>query len=154
MTEAQERLLANSIPTGGIFGCLVWQGKPRNGYGRISVGGFVYSVHRLAYEEWVGDIPDSYHIHHRCGNKLCIASDHLEAVSPREHVLGRHPEIIQPAHEAAVAATAAKNRAKTHCVNGHELTPENTWVRKEGWRQCRVCLRERQRARRARLAHV
>lgn len=36
---------------------------------------------------------------------------------------------------------AAENAAKTHCVNGHEFTPENTIVRKNGGRKCRICQR-------------
>ena len=29
----------------------------------------------------------------------------------------------------------------THCVKGHEFSPENTSVSKEGWRRCRACHR-------------
>ena len=29
----------------------------------------------------------------------------------------------------------------THCVKGHEFTPENTYISKEGWRRCRACHR-------------
>lgn len=36
-------------------------------------------------------------------------------------------------------AFGAKQRAKTHCVHGHEYTPENTHITKEGWRNCRQC---------------
>jgi hypothetical protein len=30
---------------------------------------------------------------------------------------------------------------KTHCVNGHEFTPENTYENPAGWRECRACRR-------------
>ncbi|MGE3712323.1 MAG: hypothetical protein AB7G35_21970 [Hyphomicrobiaceae bacterium] len=40
-------------------------------------------------------------------------------------------------------ASGAKKRAMTHCKNGHEFTPENTSISKEGWRRCRTCLRDR-----------
>src|SRR5580700_2751100 len=36
-------------------------------------------------------------------------------------------------------AGAKKGAAKTHCLKGHEYTPDNTMVGKEGWRQCRAC---------------
>ncbi|MBT2430556.1 HNH endonuclease [Streptomyces sp. ISL-112] len=44
---------------------------------------------------------------------------------------------------------------KTHCKNGHEFTPENTYVKPYwhgdgGFRQCRECMREQQRAYRER----
>jgi hypothetical protein len=35
---------------------------------------------------------------------------------------------------------------KTHCGRKHEFTPENTWTDKNGWRHCRQCQRERNRA--------
>lgn len=35
-----------------------------------------------------------------------------------------------------------RRAATTHCVNGHEYTPENTYTRSEGWRACRACNRE------------
>jgi hypothetical protein len=30
-------------------------------------------------------------------------------------------------------------KRKTHCVNGHEFTPENTYVDPNGKRNCRKC---------------
>jgi hypothetical protein len=37
----------------------------------------------------------------------------------------------------------AFNRNKTHCKRGHEFTEENTYVKKDGARDCRACRRER-----------
>jgi hypothetical protein len=34
-------------------------------------------------------------------------------------------------------------RERTHCPQGHEYTPENTYVSARGWRYCRACNRER-----------
>lgn len=31
------------------------------------------------------------------------------------------------------------NKAKTHCPQGHPYSEENTWVRSNGWRECRIC---------------
>jgi hypothetical protein len=41
------------------------------------------------------------------------------------------------------------NRRKTHCVNGHEFTPENTRVTKRNTRQCKECERINNAKRRA-----
>lgn len=41
------------------------------------------------------------------------------------------------------------NSPKTHCVNGHEFTPENVYRKPNGKRYCRTCSIARSRARRA-----
>lgn len=38
---------------------------------------------------------------------------------------------------------------RTHCVHGHEYTPENTAYKTDGARRCRTCLREQERRRMA-----
>ena len=38
------------------------------------------------------------------------------------------------------------------CVNGHEYTPENTYVEPNGGRRCRTCLREKRARRKAKQA--
>ena len=35
----------------------------------------------------------------------------------------------------------SKKREQTHCVHGHEFTPENTYIRPTGNRSCRECNR-------------
>jgi len=45
------------------------------------------------------------------------------------------------------AGFAAKMRERTHCSKGHEYTPENTRITKEGWRNCRTCHRLKMRNR-------
>jgi hypothetical protein len=43
----------------------------------------------------------------------------------------------------------------THCKNGHEFTPENTYMRtKHGRRGCRACIAAAQRRYQARKAGV
>lgn len=116
-------------------GCWVWTGK-RTGsddaYGVISVDGRGVYVHRAAHELWIGPIPDGYQVDHvaarGCRSTLCVNPAHLEAVTPEENI-------------ERSSSVAAVNRRKTHCIHGHEFTPENTRVNGKGHRCCIACAR-------------
>lgn len=60
--------------------CWEW-GGPREvqGYGTAKIDGKTYKTHRLAYETWVGPIPDGKYILHSCDNPPCINPAHLRA---------------------------------------------------------------------------
>ena len=61
-------------------GCWEWNGtKDHAGYGRVRFGGRRVRAHRLAYEAWVGPVPDHAMVRHRkCDNPPCINPAHLE----------------------------------------------------------------------------
>lgn len=126
--------------------CWLWQGALyRSGYGAFRYNGQMRVAHRFAYELLRGEIPDGLTLDHLCRVRACVRPDHLEPVTNRENVL------------RGVGPTAT-NAAKTHCDNGHELTPESTYVspptkaHPHGSRHCRTCKAETQRSRRARKA--
>lgn len=52
-------------------------------------------------------------------------------VSNNEHLKNRSPYVHNYGRAAGKggAASAAVNKAKTHCKNGHEYTPENTKIK-------------------------
>lgn len=127
--------------------CVEWEGgKDRDGYGQISatVRGrrTTLRAHRVSYEKHIGPIPVGLTLDHLCRNRGCVNPKHLEPVTNRENVLrGQGP--------------AAVNARRTHCVHGHEFTPENTYTYvnesyPHGRRVCRTCIFDRVRARRAR----
>ena len=69
-------------------GCWIWQGAVTSkGYGSIQIGdGKTESVHRLAYELWVGEIPEGLHVLHKCDTPKCINPDHLFAGTNQDNV--------------------------------------------------------------------
>lgn len=114
-------------------GCWQWTAaRSSNGYGKIQVHAGTQSsdyAHRVSYELHVGPIPAGLVIDHLCRNKLCVNPAHLEPVTARENVLrGTGP--------------SAKCAAMTHCIRGHLLDEENTYVCPRGKRGCRKCRRE------------
>ena len=76
MTAVVERFLEKANVSED--GCWEWRGsKYRNGYGRFSLGDKWRSAHRVAYELFVGSIPDRLFVLHKCDNKACVRPDHL-----------------------------------------------------------------------------
>lgn len=64
--------------------CMVVTSHSRDGIGglgyvQVVVGGFRLKMHRISYEVFIGDIPESALILHSCDNKGCINPDHLSS---------------------------------------------------------------------------
>jgi hypothetical protein len=123
-------------------GCWNWVGSRRpDGYGLMYVAELKKQrrSHRLVYELLVRPIADGLVIDHLCRNPACCNPDHLEEVTNRTNVL------------RGVSPFAAKNK-QTHCKHGHELSGENLYIHPQrGTRNCRKCLNDYSRSRRAGL---
>lgn len=98
--------------------CWLWMGARAGGknkdYGYFRVGKKLAYSHRVSFRIYNGPIPEGFNIDHLCKNTLCVNPKHLEAVSQRENLLRGNTR-------------NAINARKTHCLNGHEFTPENTY---------------------------
>lgn len=131
-------------------GCLEWTGRiTKRGYAIFHVRdvdrgrNFPARAHRVAYEAFVGPIPDGFTVDHVCRNRRCVDAtpEHLEAVTQYENSTVRG------------AGPAAENRRKTECPRGHAYVGANIRIGSAGRRICRACqnewAREYQRQKRA-----
>lgn len=126
-------------------GCWLWTGRKNNmGYGNMTLTpiagrGQVRLVHRIAYEHFVGPIPQGMQLDHLCRVRSCFNPEHLEPVTSQANTLRG-------------AGPTAVNAAKTQCVHGHEFTQDNTYLRPGGQRECRTCRRQSRPASRERVS--
>jgi hypothetical protein len=120
----------------------VWTGaRNAQGYAYFKLNGKTVRAHCLAYQDFNGSVPEGLDLDHLCRNRSCVNPDHLEPVTHTENI--RRGDTV-----------AARNAAKTHCSNGHELSPDNVYRAplRPNQRVCRKCLavhlKERRRRRR------
>lgn len=113
-------------------GCWEWTGATNaSGYGIC--GKLIDGQHRNLYAHRLGmhiakrPVPEGMTVDHLCRNTSCVNPEHLDIVTAAENIF-RSDSI------------PAKNKRKTHCVRGHEFTPENTY-KYYTRRMCRTCRR-------------
>lgn len=130
-----ERIERHCIPEPNT-GCWLWTGHlDKYGYGKITVGRSSRLAHRIAYEAFIGPIPDGLTLDHRCRTPQCVNPAHMDPMPLKDNILlGRSP-----------AALASR---RDRCHLGHVYT-DGSFVFYRGVRYCLVCRRLRQERRAA-----
>lgn len=112
-------------------GCRWWMAaRSKAGYGQMGAFGIVQYTHILAYELFVGPVPEGFELDHKCRNRACWNPAHLEPVTHAVNVIrGESPY--------------AKKKRQTHCKYGHPFAGENLVFNSDGTRDCLICRRRR-----------
>lgn len=128
-TATEDMTLEQRLKFGGYnvtdFGCWEWSSSRfRQGYGQMKILGKSCYAHRIAYEAWVGPLPEGSVVRHKCDNPPCINPDHLE--------LGTYQDNSNDMWERGRGADQAgeKNpRSKLTVVQVREIRSRYTGVR-------------------------
>lgn len=144
---------------GRLWGSALWRGTrgrlltltphPADGYFKV----MLYKdgtrrprlLHALVAEAFHGPRPPGQVVRHLDGVRTNNVSANLTWGTCQENSDDkmRHGNFAGP---------AADNAVKIRCIHGHGFTPANTYITRQGQRQCRACKREEKRRRRARAA--
>jgi len=131
LRSSEERFWMKVIGQPDIDACWLWMGCVRKGgYGRFRVVSAegksrIIRAHRFAYELMEGAILEGLEPDHLCRNPRCVNPAHIELVS----------------HQMNMHRSRGFHR-KTCCGRGHLFDEDNTIVRRNGKRLCRICNRE------------
>lgn len=129
-----------SGPTHPALGkCWMWTGAVTRWRGAILYKGRVDTAHRVSVILDGREIPHKMVVDHMCMVGLCVNPAHLRVVTQKINSRENNNSPF------------AKNAQKTHCKEGHEYTPENTYLKPKaahtsaaGWKvgttTARVCL--------------
>jgi len=132
----------SKVDQSDLFGCWLWTGnKDKRGYGRFSWHGRKSFAHRVALGLSDGDWNNSLCVCHTCDVPACVNPAHLWRGSRLENSRDAQAKgrLLKPNRHFIPV---------THCIHGHEYTPENTaWIKNGKYltRVCRECNRIRAR---------
>jgi len=125
ITPKMESMFWARVQRDDDTGCLLWMGATTGGfgegnYGILSCNRERYFAHRVAYCLHYGviNLEPGHELDHLCRVPPCVDWAHLESVPHGENVARGMNRMRLDAYWAE----------RTHCHNGHVLTPENRSV--------------------------
>jgi hypothetical protein len=145
LLEKPEWLLEKVVPRIEIdAGCHIWTGTISDGYGLVALpksiattaagNSAMVRVHRLAkIIEIDGPIDFGMTLDHLCRNRQCCNAEHLDVVTQGENLV------------APGSLHNEREKSKTACPRGHDLTDPENWAAAsaaKGRRNCLTCQRE------------
>lgn len=136
MCGMDQRVIDRVDRSGGDDACWPWMGHKNSGYGVLSIGNRERKAHRLVYEAAKGPIPDRMRVCHTCDNPPCCNPAHLFLGTRSDNAAD------MAAKGRAWSPLSDRNREATHCPQGHEYAPDNTYT-SDGCRKCQTCGRAR-----------
>ena len=133
LDEEEVRRFDEKVKRGEGSDCDIWiAGKNSDGYGKFWLRGKSKRAHVVAWQHANGRLANpsrSMVIAHLCEREACVKPSHLNEQTQQQNML------------YADTSIPARERAKTHCLDGHELTKENcrSYAWALGERSCQIC---------------
>jgi len=136
--KARLRLLERKLLMAN--GCWYYSGfRTPAGYGQLHYDHSTWDVHRLSMKLFKPEEFDkNLNVNHKCNNPSCFNPEHLYSGTQKDNIR----DCINSGNKSEL------NR--THCPQGHDYTPENTYVRPNGHRDCKICASKKGRKEKAR----
>src|SRR5208337_1077039 len=109
--------------------CWLWTGALREGrYGTMTITRNNQRAHHVAFFLEYGRWPVPCCLH-KCDVPLCVRFSHLYEGTQQDNVNDMWKRGRADNHSHVIVAHSKQRRLAKFCVNGHEYTPSNTYIR-------------------------